>query len=211
MAVYQLLAKQSGKKVVLPRGIEAVISYENLIIRKCFRGVERTVAEIAQAQDVEMADSKRWMIEVSLKELGSKVEGQTFFLPTGEQLHFKRLALNSMTEAEREKLLIDARNSKNHYTKYFDCDTIKDTLCIRLAERNDYFVINEMGNRKKLSRYFIDIKLPVDKRNSVVVLTSGNEVLWLVGGRRCERFKIGENTRNILKVSYKGERQDGSD
>lgn len=207
LAVYQLLANQSGKKIVLPRGIEAVISYENLIIRKSFRGVET----IGRIQGAELEETKRWTIEVSLKELGCLLEGETILLPTGEQLHFEKQAVSSMTEAEREKLLTDAINSKNYYTKFFDCDTIKDTLCIRLAERNDYFVMNEAGNRKKLFRYFMDIRLPADKRNDVVVLASGNEVLWLVGGRRCEHFKIGEDTKNILKVTYKGEKRDGAD
>lgn len=207
LAVYQLLANQSGKKIVLPNGIEAVISYENLIIRKSFRGAET----IGRIQGTELEETKRWTIEVSLKELGCLLEGETILLPTGGQLHFEKQAVSSMTEAEREKLLTDATNSKNYYTKFFDCDTIKDTLCIRLAERDDYFVMNEAGNRKKLFRYFMDIRLPVDKRNDVVVLASGNEVLWLVGGRRCEHFKIGEDTKNILKVTYKGEKRDGAD
>ena len=209
LAVYQLLANQSGRKIVLPNGIEAVISYENLIIRKSFRGVEAN----GKTQGAELKETKRWIIEVSLKELGcfSEGKGQTILLPTGEQLHFEKQAVSSMTDAEREKLLTDARNSKNYYTKFFDCDTIKDTLCIRLAERDDYFVMNEAGNRKKLFRYFMDIRLPADKRNDVVVLANENEVLWLVGGRRCEHFKIGEDTKNILKVTYKGEKRDGAD
>ena len=209
LAVYQLLSNQSGKKIMLPNGIEAVLSYEKLIIRKSFRGVET----IRKTQGTELKEAKRWIIEVSLKELGClpEGEGQTILLPTGEQLYFEQQALNSMTVTEQEKLLRDARNSKNHYTKFFDCDTIKDTLCIRLAERDDYFVMNEAGNRKKLFRYFMDIRLPADKRNGVVVLANENEVLWLVGGRRCERFKIGEDTKSILKVTYKGETRDGAD
>lgn len=196
LAVYQLLTNQSGKKIVLPHGIEAVISYENLIIRKSFKG-----------------ESERWVIELSLKELADLPdgEGRMILLPSGEQLYFEQQSLWNMAEAEREKLLMDARNSKNNYTKFFDCDTMKDALYIRMAERNDYFVMNEAGNRKKLSRYFMDIRLPADKRDGVVVLASGNEVLWIVGGRRCERFKIREDTQDILKVTYKGERYDGSD
>lgn len=212
-AVYQLLTKQSGKKIVLPHGIEAVISYENLIIRKCFRGVEATDVGKEQLQDIEATESGPWKMEVSMEELNRLSEGErhTILLPDGGMVYFELQALYNMTAAEREKLLIDVRNSKNNYTKFFDCDTIKGALCIRMAERDDYFVMNEAGNRKKLFRHFMDIRLPADERNRVIVLASGNEVLWLVGGRRCERFKIGEDTKNILKVSYKGEKHDGAD
>lgn len=203
--VYQLMSNQSGKKIMLPHGLEAVISYEKLIIRKCFRK--------AESEYLESEETDGWREEIPWEERARLSErgGRIIPLPNGGQLHLERQSFAKMTEEERKKLLIDAGNSKNNYTKFFDCDTIKGTLCIRNAERDDYFVMNEAGDRKKLFRHFMDIRLPADERNGVVVLANGNEVLWIVGGRRCECFKIAENTQNILKVTYKGEKGNGSD
>lgn len=211
LAVYQLLSNQSGKKIMLPGGIEAVLSYEKLIIRKCFREAEADCAGRRRPEDSEAEETGGWETEISLENVEhlSGREGQTVLLPSGGQVHFELQSFQAMTEAEQKNIRMDARNSKNYYTKFFDCDTIKGTVCIRLAKRDDYFVINEMGDRKKLFRHFMDMKLPADERSSVVVLASGNEVLWIVGGRRCENYKIGENTQNILKVTYKGEKRNG--
>ena len=100
---------------------------------------------------------------------------------------------------------------KKNYTKFFDCDTIKDTLYIRTVKPQDYFVMNQAGNRKKLSRYFIDQKIPADRRQYIMVLAIEQEVLWILGGRRSECFKLADDTRYLLKVTYEGENNEESD
>ena len=94
---------------------------------------------------------------------------------------------------------------KNQYTKWFDYDKIKDTLSVRCRENGDYLMI--AGGRKKLlRRYFIDEKIPEADRASVPLLTEGNHVLWVIGLRISEYYKITEATRTILEVkACKGE------
>lgn len=195
-ALYQLLANQSGKKVVLPYGTEAVISYEKLMIRKCFK-----------------ENYGAWRQKISLTNhlFFGKTVSWTVLLPFGGRLFLEVIAALEMSAEERKKLLQDAGNSKNNYTKFFDCDTIKDTLYIRTVESGDYFVMNEAGGRKKLSRYFIDAKMPKDCRERVIVLAVNQEVLWIFGGRRCENFKVTDDTQYILKVTYEGEKDEGAD
>ena len=71
--------------------------------------------------------------------------------------------------------------------------------------------MNEAGSRKKLSRYFIDTKISKDCRERVIVLAVNQEVLWIIGDRRCEGFKVTEDTQYILKVTYEGEKNEGAD
>lgn len=195
-ALYQLLANQSGKKVILPYETEAVISYEKLIIRKCFK-----------------EKPGNWIREISLTNhlFFGRMASWTVLLPFGGRLFLEIIAASEMPAGERKKLLLDAGNSKNSYTKFFDCVTIKDTLYIRTVESGDYFVMNEAGSRKKLSRYFIDTKISKDCRERVIVLAVNQEVLWIIGDRRCEGFKVTEDTQYILKVTYEGEKNEGAD
>lgn len=188
-AVYDLLDKQSGKKVVLPYQMEAEISYEKLIIRKCF--------------DKENI-FKPWELEIDWRGMlpGKK---EVVKLPSGKTLVLQVENLEERTEPEREEIFNSMKNSKNNYTKFFDCDTIKDTLYVRTPEAEDYLVINNNGNTKKLSRYFIDEKIPADKRKEKLVVASRHEVLWIVGGRRCENHRINDNTKNILLLMCEGE------
>lgn len=99
----------------------------------------------------------------------------------------------------------DQEIPKNQYTKWFDYDKIKDTLSVRTRETGDYFMIGE-GRRKLLKRYFIDEKIPEGKRDSIRLLAEGNHVLWVIGYRISEYYKITDETCTILEVKVcKGE------
>ena len=95
---------------------------------------------------------------------------------------------------------------KNQYTKWFDYDKIKDTLSVRTREPGDYFMIGN-GKTKKLHRFFIDEKIPEDLRDHILLLAEGNHILWIIGYRISEYYKVTDTTRNVLEVrADKGEK-----
>ena len=94
--------------------------------------------------------------------------------------------------------------SKKEYTKMIDCDKINSVLVLRTPEPEDFIVINESGGRKKLSRLFTDFKLDRAKRGNVPVVADGNEIVWVVGMRLSERYKITDSTETIMEISYSG-------
>ena len=65
-------------------------------------------------------------------------------------------------------------------------------------------VINAQGNTKKLNRCMIDEKIPKEKREQILLLAEGSHVLWVVGFRISEYYKIEEHTENILQVTCDG-------
>jgi len=89
---------------------------------------------------------------------------------------------------------------KNKYTKWLDYDTIKDTIQLRGRSPGDYFTINEAGGHKKLKNYFIDEKAAKEERDRVLLLVEGSHVLWAVGYRISEAYKITKDTKKILKI-----------
>ncbi len=99
----------------------------------------------------------------------------------------------------------DLEVSKKIYTKMADYDKIKDGLCIRTPQEGDYIVIDSVGNTKKLSRVFIDNKIDREKRGSWPVVASGNEVIWVIGLRYSEAYKIDQNTTKIIYMEYLSE------
>lgn len=182
--VAELLMTQSGKQIKLPYDVYASVSYENLIIGQC---LENDVNE-----------------ECYIVDLG-KQEEQSVFLLSGDVVVFRKYDMNALSQEEREQFLDRIVNSKNDYTKYFDCDTIKDTLCVRNPMQEDYFLMNEEGKRKAVSRYFIDTKLPLAQRAKQILVAQGHEVLWIITKRRCEQYKVNERTNLVLEITYKGE------
>jgi len=91
---------------------------------------------------------------------------------------------------------------KKRYTKWLDYDKIKNNLEIRTRRSGDFFYYNKALNKKKIKNYFIDLKMPKEKREGQPLLTEGKEILWIVGDRINERFKVGTGTKNVLKISY---------
>ena len=90
------------------------------------------------------------------------------------------------------------------YTKWLDYDKIKKNPCIRTRRTGDYMIINAQGNTKKLNRCMIDAKIPADQREKIPLVVCENEVLWMVGSRMNERYKINPQTRKVLVLNYQG-------
>lgn len=93
---------------------------------------------------------------------------------------------------------------EKRYTKWFDYDKIKGNVVIRTREPGDFLVVNQSGGRKKLKDYFIDSKIPRDERDSILLLAVDSEVIWVIGMRISEKYKIDKNTKQVLSVQIKG-------
>ena len=97
----------------------------------------------------------------------------------------------------------EVKISKKVYTKMFDYDIIKDTLCLRNPLPNDYIVINKEGSRKRLSRYLMDEKVPRALREKIIVVADGSHVIWIPGLRISEALKLQQGTTKVLVIEYK--------
>lgn len=96
----------------------------------------------------------------------------------------------------REK---DGEIPRNRYTKWFDYDKIKGTLILRTRREGDYFTLAG-GGKKMLRRYFIDEKIPESSRDKIPLFADGSHILWIVGGRISEAYKVDAATRTILEI-----------
>ncbi len=86
------------------------------------------------------------------------------------------------------------------YTKMIDYDKITNGLSVRNRQGGDYLIVNATGNKKSLSRYMIDEKIPVLDRDSMPLFCDGNHVIYVVGHRISEYYKIGEDTKRVLVI-----------
>ena len=73
-------------------------------------------------------------------------------------------------------------------------------LIVRRWNDGDDFVPFGMTHRRKVSDFLIDAKVPVpDKRRQFVVVSRG-DIVWVVGRRIDDRYKVDSSTRNVLRV-----------
>lgn len=83
----------------------------------------------------------------------------------------------------------------------FDLDTMNLPLRIRPRKQADEFYPFGLGGRKKLQDFFVDEKVPRDERDSVpLIVTATDEIIWVVGYRPDERFKVTPSTRRVLRL-----------
>ncbi|WP_425075746.1 tRNA lysidine(34) synthetase TilS [Psychroserpens sp. S379A] len=83
---------------------------------------------------------------------------------------------------------------------YIDKDQLQFPLQLRKWEKGDVFYPFGMQGKKKLSKYFKDEKLSLVDKENVWLLTSEDKIVWVIARRADNRFKVTENTTNILKI-----------
>lgn len=90
---------------------------------------------------------------------------------------------------------------------FVDEDQLEFPLVLKRWNQGDLFQPFGMnGKSKKVSKFFKDEKLSLIEKENSWILWSGNRIVWIVGLRQDERFRIINTTKNILKI----ELEDGS-
>lgn len=167
--VLELYSCRVSKRISLPYGLEAVRTYDGVILRK----------KIQQKPGTEGRKEQ----EIPLPATSEEVETP-----------FGRFTIKVFSYSG-EKIL------EKKYTKWFDCDKI-NRLVLRNRQPGDYMIVDDKGSRKKLKNYFIDMKIPQEKRDEILLLAEGSHIVWVVGYRISAFFKVTDETKHIMKITY---------
>ncbi len=81
-----------------------------------------------------------------------------------------------------------------------DADSIQFPLKVRKWQKGDYFYPIGMKGKKKLSKFFKDEKLSLLDKENAWLLCSEDDIIWVIGKRLDDRFKVTKNTSTILKI-----------
>lgn len=130
-------------------------------------------------------------VDKDKQEITLRIPGITM-LPNGQQIE---ITLNN-----REKC---STIQETLYTKLFDYDIIKGDLEIRQREIGDYLIINTEGNKQTLKKYFVNEKIEAEQRDRIWNLAVDNQVLWVIGYRRSEAYKVTKDTKHILEIQIR--------
>ncbi len=82
-----------------------------------------------------------------------------------------------------------------------DADLLRWPLVLRRWREGDTFVPFGMTGHKKVSDYLVDCKVPLPEKRRQFVLLSGGEIVWLVGRRIDDRYRLTSGTENVLRIS----------
>lgn len=90
--------------------------------------------------------------------------------------------------------------SKDKSIAQIDMDKISFPLIIERWKTGDKFQPLGMTNNKLISDFLTDLKIPSTKKESLLILKSNNTIVWIIGLRIDNRFKINESTQKIIQI-----------
>ena len=109
---------------------------------------------------------------------------------TGQELAFSAIKNKSLSVA------ITGRQA----SAFFDMEELEFPLVLRNYRIGDQFTPLGMQGSQKVKKFFINAKIARAQRKTCPILLSRGRIIWVVGHRMDDRFKIGPATRNVLKV-----------
>jgi len=189
-SLVHLCSLQVGKEVHLPEGIRGRREYDSLILLKTSKGTKEMMTAGEEKKGVQIP-GKVYFLNFMFDFSVEKYEGE----------EYRKRAY----EIKNQKELI----SQKKYTMWLDYDKIKFSPELRVRTSGDYIMINNLGGRKKLKSFFIDEKISREERSQIPLLCLGNEVIWVVGHRLSEKYKITNETKTILKIQADGGTESG--
>ncbi len=120
-------------------------------------------------------------------------ELKEFKLQRGAQVLNKPVQL--ITELIAHEALDEIPKDRN--VLCVDADKLEFPLVLRTWKKGDRFQPFGMKGMKKVSDYLTDEKVPVHEKEHIFVLCSGDSLVWVVGFRPDDRFKVDENTKMV--------------
>lgn len=132
-----------------------------------------------------------------------------FITPLNADQHQERYLLNESQNMVNEPIhlvletledLTFVNISKDRNIAMFDKDMLQFPLVLRHWKQGDAFVPFGMRKSKKLSDFFTSEKYSLIEKQQQWLLCSGNDIIWIVGRRTDNRYRISEKTKTILKI-----------
>lgn len=169
---------QTGSRIDIPHGMMAIKSYSSIIIKK-------------------QGEEKELNFEYKLK-----IPGQT------EINAIDAIITTQIFNFDSNASCIDFVNkNKDIYTKFFDFGKIKFANKLDIVVRNrrdgDIFKPINSNGTKKLKEYFIDRKIARENRNKFPLIAINKEIIWIIGNKTSDNYKVTENTNSVLMIFFK--------
>lgn len=182
---------ESGKAIALPRGV--LVNVRGGVIRF------RRGKEMAR---LSVAGGREYVLNVpgltEIPEFGLRLRAEVFQLDDA----LKRGIVAARPGVRQGKTVREGRDHLGGLipAAVLDYGKTGDNLMVRVRRPGDYFSPFGLGGRKKVKEFFIDAKIPKSQRDRIPLVVKNDDIVWIVGWRIDERFKVDELTSEVLEL-----------
>ncbi len=131
-----------------------------------------------------------------IQALDEKSETASFEIPA--EIEAIKFPIHLVFKKEEAEVILKGSN-----IACIDVDKLKFPLSLTRWQEGDVFCPLGMKGSKKVSDFFIGQKLSIFEKQEQWILRSANEIVWLVGLRMDDRYKVNENTKQTLIIEWK--------
>jgi tRNA(Ile)-lysidine synthase len=203
------LSRQKGNEIHIP--IKQLLAYNNKAIIfeiiSAYGFSEKQVDEVIKLSESEsgkyiqspassyrIIKHRHWFIISSVQDTGAEIividETEAGIRFADGNLDIQRLPIGKFNLKSDAALAC------------LDKSTIQFPLLLRKWKQGDYFYPLGMKKKKKLSRFFIDQKLSKTAKEKQWVVEMNKKIIWVVGMRIDERFKVNDRTKEVLELRF---------
>jgi tRNA(Ile)-lysidine synthase len=172
---------RTGAYLELPKGLRAGMEY----------GVLKLYTEQAVNPPAESCEPEDRKLEI----------------PGITVLESKSLEIHASIEENFVKVDKCRNMGYNSLVQFFDYERLNLGINIRHRKNGDIFSPYLSKGTKKLKEYFIDEKIPRGLRDTIPLIACGKEIIWIIGYKISDKFKVTENTKNILRLELVSRRK----
>ena len=203
--VYDIVVSEDNEQLKI--NISALLQYENYRaylykwLNKYGFLAWNDVYNLIEAQSGKQIFSEKYIL---LK------DRDFLILSKKETTNFEEIIMHSITEKPNFPLKLTLCNQSDIFNQmknviFVEENKIQFPLTIRKWKEGDYFYPSGMQGKKKVSKYFKDEKFTIFQKQETWILESNNQIIWIIGHRADDRFKIENTTQTILQITYNNE------
>lgn len=208
VSIKKKLIKERGKEWHIP--VKQLMEYENrALIYDIIEDFDFTEKQIDEVIKLANSDSGKYVDSPNSNYRIIK-HRHWFIISPVDSRESKTIIIeenNKQVVFEEGKIII-ARLTSNpkpptsNNTACIDAKEIHYPLILRKWKQGDYFYPLGMKKKKKLSRFLIDQKLSKTEKEKTWVIEMNKKIIWVVGKRIDDRFKVTEKTKSVIRFSY---------
>ncbi|MEO5984269.1 MAG: tRNA lysidine(34) synthetase TilS [Ferruginibacter sp.] len=174
-------------EIIMKYGFTALQTGEAIKLIKSDSG------KFIQSSTHRILHNRKWLIISKLE----RAHTNNIIIEKNEKEIFFQIGVLKISESQIPVSIV----SDTHVAQ-LDISGVEFPLLLRKWKTGDYFYPLGMVKKKKLSRFFIDQKLSLNEKSNTWVIESNKKILWVVGMRIDNRFKVTQKTTALLQINW---------